>query len=759
MAVPAVHHQSAFAAQVHAICRNIATRPNAIVVELGHSSLMELVSFLKELKQGTSKKELLPCMMGILVRNNCIHPDFVEKASLLQEFYEKPLYHLPDDILAERLNFNKWSTLVISPADSIIEAVRCAIELDIPVYGIDLEDFSRKDSEIAKLEDPQNAHNNSVKYTDRVMKYCDSYRDHRIDFNREIFMTSGLKYYLEKHSKVLLTCGMAHWNSIVSLLKSDDIQAFPVHEIALEIEHRRVILHPTIAASFMEVLPQITFEYEKRRYPVTSTYLKAMNNTPETILRSCLDATYKIYSSEVNDNLRQETDSAKWSNIGQFEQFLFHLATIKQQKIPNSTTLIDAAEVMMDDHFCRILMEQIMKVKPAWASNKQFPDLPMIIPPESRDKNNKGSNGRTRVKLVKGKSDENEMEEFYTGSSNSSENSSQKFNKYWSKSDKRSSNGKGYHSYWLWPPCESLIYGLAFKAAEISNINQNRCRQSVVFEGSLEGGIDTKATIRSMIRNEKKIYISRLSVGNEQSIIDGTMPDPFVFFFPNKSNVKEGIWSVFTAGRDLSLFVKNQDLLKKTTRQMGNVFVSSIVVDEYVEAPSHLKSLFSCMSKAHGTVMFGNPCINAKQSAIWLESSNYKCCPIVRGSDIYTILQFFEDNFDVSIEIDNWKEALIRMAIPFAKKSVTIISDDSLELTARVLKEAAQRKIMLNIVSHDNFSEAQLEEARHRFTVPTLDKAGLQFLPEAEIILGQTKDAYFEMLPYAIRKQVGFKEK
>jgi hypothetical protein len=51
----------------------------------------------------------------------------------------------------------------------------------------------------------------------------------------------------------------------------------------------------------------------------------------------------------------------------------------------------------------------------------------MIIPPENRDKNSKGGNGRTRVKLVKGKSDENEMEEFYTGSSNSSENSSQKF--------------------------------------------------------------------------------------------------------------------------------------------------------------------------------------------------------------------------------------------------------------------------------------------------------------------------------------------
>src|SRR5665647_2327230 len=171
MAVPAVHHHTAFAKQIHRICSDPKQRPDAIAVELGHSLVAELERYLRELQQGTSEKKILPCMLGLMKRNRYIHTYQAEKALLLQDFHRSQLFNLPDDLLADRLNFSKWSTLFISPADSIIEAVRCAIELDIPLYGVDLSDFAHTKMDRYSIEDPQTAHTNMLEYWSRVMKY------------------------------------------------------------------------------------------------------------------------------------------------------------------------------------------------------------------------------------------------------------------------------------------------------------------------------------------------------------------------------------------------------------------------------------------------------------------------------------------------------------------------------------------------------------------------------------------------------------
>ena len=87
IAVPAVHHHTIFAGQVNNICRDPLERPDAIAVELGHALVQELVSFLKELKQGERFRIPLPCMLGIMRPNRFIHTDNTERALLLQEFY------------------------------------------------------------------------------------------------------------------------------------------------------------------------------------------------------------------------------------------------------------------------------------------------------------------------------------------------------------------------------------------------------------------------------------------------------------------------------------------------------------------------------------------------------------------------------------------------------------------------------------------------------------------------------------------------
>ena len=766
MSVPAVHHQTAFARHVNSIFRDPSQLPDAVAVELGHELVLELVSFLRELKQGTSEKVLLPCMLGIMKRNRYIHTDQRERALFLQEFHRLPLYNLPEDLLADRLSFSKWSTIFISPGDSIIEAVRCAIELDIPVYGVDLSDFARKAVEQYRIEDPQCACHDLTEYGNRVMKYCDETRDLRIDLNRETFMASGLKHCLTRHQKVLFTCGMAHWKSIVSLLDDEHILPFPVNELQGKSEFRRVIVHPSMAAPVMEIIPQITFNYEKERQPVTFQGQRCDVIKPEVLIRNCLDFVYNEYTSMKKSGAESKNDSVQWSDIHNYEQYLFQLSAVRQQKIPDFASMLDSAKVMMSESFCRLLTQTIMNVNPDWASHKDFPDLDLIVPVAENNKGKHVSSKSRKIKVESGNSSgcgysSDGVNEMHTDLPVNQNIETGLINGYWDFIRPEKVKYKEFHfgNPWIWPPCECLIYGIAFKAAEISIMNKKKINDSAAFNGSLEGGIDLKTTIRSLIRGEKNIYVSKLISGLDQAILDGTNPDPFVLIYPEGSDLGSAKWGFFTAGSDLEPSVKDYDLLKKIKKEKGSVFVSSVILEEKIAPPPHLRSLVCEMSKTIGTVMFGNPCINAKQSAVWLESSGYKCCPILSASGMSSLIKYYSDYYGLEFNFSDWQETLIRMAIPFAKKMVTIIAPDAFSIPEHVKKEASRKRIFLNSVGFSNFSESQLEEARHRFSIYTMDRSGINFPPEAEVILGQTKETYFEMLPYAMRKQVGYSDK
>jgi hypothetical protein len=762
MAVPAVHYRSAFANQVHIICRDKSTRPDAIVVELGHALVTELIIFLSELKQGGKHKEILPMVLGIMMRNRYIHPEYYEKAMLLQEFYRSSLYDLPDDVLAERLNFNKWSTLYISPTDSIIEAVRCAMELDIAVYGVDLTDIAALKPMKHSIEDPYNAHCNVLAYSNRMIKYCDASRDPRIDFNREVYMVSGLKHSLSKHKKVLFTCGMAHWNSLVSLMADDNILPFPVHEIPVETEFKRVIIHPSLAIQSMEIIPQLCFDYECNRFPVDSKQKENKEINAALSIRNSLDEVYMEYTSNKQQQGKQaEADNPLWSDIGIYEHYLYNLTAVKQRKLPDIHLMISAAEGMMNADFSSLLSRKLKNVSPDWVSQKDFPDLPVIGPPPIS--NSKTGHGKNKFKVRmkynsedEGNGDENSEEDFYTNIPDQTSYEQTNINKNWEweNQSKKKDQPKPKGGNWIWPPCESLMFGLAFKAAEIAYINQERFYHTQAFDGSLEAGVNVKATIRSYIQGEKRVYINKIKSSLEQAILNGSNPDPFVFIFDQFPDISRAQWAFLQGGFDIHKYVKNTEYHKKIVEQHGDIFVSSVAFEENVASLLRYSELGIYVTRKYGNLMFGNPCINAKQGAIWLESTTYKCCPILKTYSMDTLMDYYAAKFKIFINLSDWQESLIRMAIPFAKKMVTIVAPDSFHIPKKALTEAANRKIALNVVGFSNFSEAQLEEARNYISIPTTDRTGMEFIPEAEELLNQNKELYFEMLPLAVRKQV-----
>jgi hypothetical protein len=126
LAVPAVHCRSVFAELMNRTCRDEATRPEAVAVELSQDSVDAAVKWFKELGVGSGGAGSIPCMLGLAKSNRRLHPRHKQAAMRLQELHGKPLQEIAPEVLRRELKFAPVSLLCLSPTDSIIEGIRSA---------------------------------------------------------------------------------------------------------------------------------------------------------------------------------------------------------------------------------------------------------------------------------------------------------------------------------------------------------------------------------------------------------------------------------------------------------------------------------------------------------------------------------------------------------------------------------------------------------------------------------------------------------
>jgi len=116
----------------------------------------------------------------------------------------------------------------VEPSDPLCEAVRCGLDMNIPLHfaDLDVDDYPLlfdpvPDSYsiyIIGLESYWNAYDKIVNSGEREV-LCQA------DEMREIQMAYSLQKLLQKGRKVLLVCGMAHVRSILEKLKTPQVQA------------------------------------------------------------------------------------------------------------------------------------------------------------------------------------------------------------------------------------------------------------------------------------------------------------------------------------------------------------------------------------------------------------------------------------------------------------------------------------------------------------------------------------------------------
>jgi hypothetical protein len=391
-AAPAVHFNHVFAAEVNMICSDPSTRPDIVAIELGHSAVHAVKNWLIELGICSEVRKEIPVMLGLLKRNCIIRPSLKDRVFQLQKETGRDLSELSPEVLHRELGITGFSLLCLSPVDSIIEAIRCGLELHIPVYGIDLEDIPDSTYRPVLIQDPKLARTDMVSYIAQNAFLSEGQRDEETDHRREIAMAARIKGLLQNYRRVLFTGGMAHWHRIKSLLEDESVKPSLPQDIstARMNEFKRVVVHPLIAIQHMDIFPAVVKEYEKWRLPVNMRRClsyKRQHLNPESIFQSCLRKTCrKYFSGKIHDGCKMQIGQ----NLRRFEDFqgyIRNLCLLNHRTVPDLFMITKASLEIMSSDFTQVLVNVFMKFP--WASPEAFKDCDLLLPPSS-DENDSG---------------------------------------------------------------------------------------------------------------------------------------------------------------------------------------------------------------------------------------------------------------------------------------------------------------------------------------------------------------------------------
>jgi hypothetical protein len=315
---------------------------------------------------------------------------------------------------------------------------------------------------------------------------------------------------------------------------------------------------------------------------------------------------------------------------------------------------------------------------------------------------------------------------------------------------------RGLASYsWVWPPCEALLFGTAYAASDIiDRKSRERCPEP--FAGSLHQGVDIKATLRAAIRGEQRVQVKALSAPARMNIQTEGDDEPTVFIFEREAEVRGGHWNTLLAGGSYEMrrFVQDQRRFDEITNRNGHEFVACVQFCAEPEPAEHLKQYVSGFRYLYGITLFGNPSLNHLQSARWLESCDYTGCPIVHFGGTQDLFQYYQREHSIALDREKWVSSLIRMALPFAKRRVTVLLPKSQVIEPPVSRDAAVRRISLECLPLTHFSQERITTIRNQYLVRPLDVNTLEYPDALQAAFGEPPRKYIQLLPQRIRAQL-----
>ncbi len=743
--VPAVHYRVAFAEAVNAIACSPQTRPDAIAVEMGPGLAAVTAGWLQEIGIGPDRRVALPCLLGLTVRARYLSPSVRERALELQVEWGQELADIPPEVLEVELDYRALGLVALSPTDSIVEAVRCGCELDVPILGVDLEEVAPVPRAKMVVPDASRATGRVAAYSAEVAALIGAGEVALVDRRRERAMAARLKGLLQSHDRVLFTCGLAHWERVAELVRDPTIEPAWAAGNARELSgrYRRQLIHPTLAFQFLDCLPLVAWLFERRRrHPLLNPPGPAAGPVPvarvfDAKLRQCVRG---YVSDKGDEEVKEARGAAKVGILADFPDLVRAHAAFGLREVPQVGDVLRCAKAFVGNGFATQVAKNMMRFP--WASPRDFPDCDTLLPAESRPsassvvllRRGRVLGESTRVRGL----DELEC----VGVADDLDSQS------W-----RDAGPKPLRQFGIshtWTPWERLTSGLSDEAVALAMRTESPPAVEP-FRGSLQSGIAPRETLRSRARGEKGLYVFGRRRQDGDSCSDMTEGWPVVWIF-DAGPAAGGEWTelglplswMTPLARDSAAFKRSYGRYRR--------MAAIIAFGHHRPGPGSKISI----SRLSGLLLFSPVFDDMKQYTRWVEMTAGRRNAWVRGLNLGALPSSLLSHCEAQghpVGHLAWQHDIVRMAIPFARTGVTVVLPDRFQLHPVVQEEAIRMGKHLRCVSLERFDAAEIERVRTKQGVPGYMSGRVtEYPPQVSKTIGEPQHRYAERLPYKWRR-------
>lgn len=744
--VPAMHFCHVFAAEVNRICSDPATKPQAIAVELGPRTAAAARLWLQELNIDPRSESTLPVMLALVKRNRMIRASLKEKAFRIQRKTGKDLKELAPETLYRDFGFADHSVLFLSPIDSIIEAIRCSLELGIPLYGVDLEETANGNYESAVIQDPLSCGKSRLDYMAANLSLACATRDCEIDPRREITMAARLKSLAQQHSSLLFTCGMAHWLKIEEMLADDSLQPARVDADYGEAmtDFKRIVVHPSIAVRHTDLFPSLVLAYEKWRISAAQPSVARTGAVDAArIFRGHLQKAYRDYFSRRISTALSADRTRDLESVPVFEAYLQGMGQLNHRAVPDLFMTITAARETMSSGFTQVLADTFMKFP--WTTPGNHSGCSVLMPPADP------ASGPDCLTLT-GDGFPAQQRVYMRPILNSRPSSKDQQISYSYKWGQKKDSFTPSLRY-TWRPWEYLISAMSLRAIQARK-KKDAVRKTVLFEGYLLEGIDMKTTLRAFSRGNDSLYVKdRIfeESGKPANPVDGF---PIVWIL-NPGEHRGAEWKfLHEPAERMEGYIRDVKTFHTIVKNRGDCMVASIGYGCSESIKRRLSTEQSVsVDHYYGIVIFQPICWTNRQFARWAEMTRYGRNPFYHGLG-WSILSkgnlknWYERVHGIRFDEYDWTTTLTLIALPFCKDWLTVVTPEECRIEPVAFEKARKYGVKLVAAPLKMFSQEQISRlARCQMVPATHVEPETEYSKSIEKAIGEPQTRNRELVP------------
>lgn len=300
----------------------------------------------------------------------------IEHPESFNQSLRESVSRLPYISLIIREIENEALYIPIDPCDSIIEAVRLAIDEEIPFFPIDKDINSVNSNSHYLMPDDYLLNKIGLEKFYKEVKSKYSFFKTDADKEREFFMAYKLNELSKNYKRILFVVGMSHWDNIVNIMKKNDFSK--IDEDSSDNENINIYnVHKDSLNKMLGEFPFTTYMYELYRVGELDNFDKI--NIIETIFKEA-KLRYKLPVS-----LLQQKNMMK---------YLRNLCLLENYIIPDYIDMLTASKCMINNDYALEVM-QGMEYYPYY-SEEDYPTIKL-----NRDPNTNGMEGLLKDKKIK----------------------------------------------------------------------------------------------------------------------------------------------------------------------------------------------------------------------------------------------------------------------------------------------------------------------------------------------------------------------